>query len=383
MIEQHTTLEGDVSFLKGLSEEVAELGTQICKWNGRPPDLNDENDEKVPTAMEVQEDLDIQASVNQKNFHCVFNRLHALEGIVSTLERSRDESWEAVSNRVSTLVEGGKVKDQTQDIPKLYALCEQIQRTQQSQEKQLSVLRRFAREVERHLEQLHKGATPPGHTHQPCVEGCGHGAPQTYVPGASASSSAVPSTYIQMPTPPTVSPPPIPKERSPSQRESASLPTHTHQRSRTHFSTVVGQVRAGAIRMDITNPEAGDIAVIRNQEAKKVRDIGSLIFETPIQHDYEEGVEVRSLLSSEQLEEIDDRLAVVDVNPSTGACFVRLWVDEIPLPDESGGDDRKEPDSSRNPHVGTRTPTPTGQMGLETPARRPTGAGCSRESPDF
>ena len=55
--------------------------------------------------------------------------------------------------------------------------------------------------------------------------------------------------------------------------------------------------------MDITNPEewaAGDVAVIRNQEAKKVRDIGSLIFETPIQHDYEEGVEVRSLLSSEE-----------------------------------------------------------------------------------
>ena len=47
--------------------------------------------------------------------------------------------------------------------------------------------------------------------------------------------------------------------------------------------------------------------MIRNQEAKKVRDIGSLIFETPIQHDYEEGVEVRSLLSSEQLEEIDGR----------------------------------------------------------------------------
>ena len=96
--------------------------------------------------------------------------------------------------------------------------------------------------------------------------------------------------------------------------------------------------------MDITNPEewkAGDIAVIRNQEAKKVRDIGSLIFETPIQHDYEEGVEVRSLLSSEQLEEIDDRLAVVDVNPATGARFVRFWVDEIPLPDDIGGDDEE------------------------------------------
>ena len=43
--------------------------------------------------------------------------------------------------------------------------------------------------------------------------------------------------------------------------------------------------------MDITNPDdwtEGDIAVIRNQEARKVRDVESLIFETPIQHDYEE-----------------------------------------------------------------------------------------------
>ena len=67
--------------------------------------------------------------------------------------------------------------------------------------------------------------------------------------------------------------------------------TQAQQRPKTHFSTIVGQVRAGAIRMDITNPEEweeGDVAVIRNQEAKRVRDIGSLIFEIPIQHDYEE-----------------------------------------------------------------------------------------------
>ena len=95
--------------------------------------------------------------------------------------------------------------------------------------------------------------------------------------------------------------------------------------------------------MDITNPEEcaeGDIAVIRNQEAKRVRDIGSLIFETPIQHDYEEGVDVRSLLSSEQLEETDGRLAVVDVSPTSGARVVRFWVDETPLQDENIGRSR-------------------------------------------
>ena len=78
------------------------------------------------------------------------------------------------------------------------------------------------------------------------------------------------------------------------------------------------EVRAGAIRIDITNPEqwsAGDTAILRNQEAKQVRDIGSLIFETPIQQDYEAGVEVRSLLAIDRLEEMDGRLAVTDEDP--------------------------------------------------------------------
>ena len=99
-----------------------------------------------------------------------------------------------------------------------------------------------------------------------------------------------------------------------------------------------------------------------------MRDIGSLIFETPIQHDYEEGVEVRSLLSSEQLEEIDGRLAVVDTSPATGARVVRCWVDEVPFQDESIG--------------GSRAPVSVEQRGLDTPTRRPTGANGSRESPD-
>ena len=103
--------------------------------------------------------------------------------------------------------------------------------------------------------------------------------------------------------------------------------------------------------------------MIRNQEAKKVRDIGSLIFETLIQHDYEEGVEVRSLLSSEQLEEMDGRLAVVDVSPSTGARFVKFWVDEIPLQDDNVGEGRREIDPSFAQHAGSRTPSPMEREG--------------------
>ena len=187
---------------------MEELGNQIIKWNNRLPDLNDENDEKVPTAIEVQEELTTLTDDSYKKFHSLFNRLHTLENIVATLEQSREESWEAASNRVSTLVEGsvtslsgrlteleqvlqsqrttpvetedavvnaetwaameqvmwaeqGKVKDQAQDVPRLYALCEQIQQAQQLHDNQLTVLRRFARQVEHHLEQLQKGAAPP------------------------------------------------------------------------------------------------------------------------------------------------------------------------------------------------------------------------------
>ena len=64
---------------------------------------------------------------------------------------------------------------------------------------------------------------------------------------------------------------------------------------------------------------------MKNQEAKQVRDIGSLIFETPIQHDYE----VRSLLVTERLETIERRQAVTDV-ASCANRFVKFWVDDTP-----------------------------------------------------
>ena len=66
------------------------------------------------------------------------------------------------------------------------------------------------------------------------------------MPGASASSSAVPSTSVQMPTPPTVSPPPdskTPKDQLSSQTQTSLSSPHTQPRSKPHFSTVIGQVR--------------------------------------------------------------------------------------------------------------------------------------------
>ena len=235
------------------------------------------------------------------------------------------ETWSTLEQVIWT--ELSKVREQSQEVPNLYTLCEQLHENQKSQEKQLSGLRSFAWQVEQFLTCLKAGATAPRESREvPVLERGSACESLGYVLGASASSSATPSTHIQTPKPPTIPPPPIPNEGSPQSRE--NVPSSRPSRgSTTHFSTVRSEVRSGAIRIDITDPEqwlAGDVAVIRNQEAKKVRDIGSLIFETPIQHDYEAGVEVRSLLPTEQLEEVDGRLAVYDVDPSSGTRFVKF-----------------------------------------------------------
>ena len=166
-----------MSFLKSLSERVEALGDQIVKWNFRLPDLtNDESHEKVLTAIEVREELTELTEVSFKKFRGILLRLDTLEDIVETLERAGDESWEALSNKVSTLVEVsvttltgrlteleqtvqsqrttpiadendvlnmetwstleqvmwtelGKVHDQTQEIPNLFKICEKLNET--------------------------------------------------------------------------------------------------------------------------------------------------------------------------------------------------------------------------------------------------------------
>ena len=181
---------------------------------------------------------------------------------------------------------------------------------------------------------MNAGATAPGDSREaPVQERVNADVSLGYVLGVSVSSSTGPPLLLRAPKPPTIPAPPIPKDEAAQSGTNAPSPGQSKS-STTHFSTVRSKVRSGAIRIDITGPQqwsAGDVAVVRNQEAKKVRDIGSLIFETPIQHDYEAEVEVRSLLSTEKLEEIDGRLAVLDVDPSSGTRFMRFWVDEIPL----------------------------------------------------
>ena len=133
-------------------------------------------------------------------------------------------------------------------MSRLFDLFEKFSEKQRAQEKHLAGLRSFARNVEQFLDQQAKaGATAPSDTHRvPRLDNERTNAPQTHVPRAS-SSSVRPPSYLQAPTPPTVPAPPVPRESTP--------PPESSRVSTTRFSTVRSEVRSGAIRIDITDPE--------------------------------------------------------------------------------------------------------------------------------
>ena len=96
-----------------------------------------------------------------------------------------------------------------------------------------TALRSFARQVEQFLARMKAGATAPRESREtPTLEKRGASESLGYVPGASASSSATPSVHLQIPTPPTIPAPPIPKEGSPRSRENAHSSCCCYSKSR-------------------------------------------------------------------------------------------------------------------------------------------------------
>ena len=51
--------------------------------------------------------------------------------------------------------------------------------------------------------------------------------------------------------------------------------------------------------------QPGDVAILQNQEVKTVRQLGVLILDTSLQRDYESGVDVRTLLPAEKVDEVN------------------------------------------------------------------------------
>ena len=104
LTEQGTEQGGKLTFLANMSEQVNLIEQQIIKWRYRLPDLTDDNSrERVVTAVEVQEDL--LKDIAMRKIRELETTLTALEGEVRLFERDREESWEAVSHKVSTLVD--------------------------------------------------------------------------------------------------------------------------------------------------------------------------------------------------------------------------------------------------------------------------------------
>ena len=106
LTEQGTAQDGKLSYLEIMSEQVNVMQEQIIKWRHRLPELShDDNTECVVSAVEVDEDLSEFKEVVLKKFKELITNLDALAGEVRVLERDREESWEAVSHKVSTLVD--------------------------------------------------------------------------------------------------------------------------------------------------------------------------------------------------------------------------------------------------------------------------------------
>ena len=59
MTEHSTKLEGDLSCLAKMSEQVELIQDQIIKWRYRLPELTgDDSQERIVSAVEVREELD-------------------------------------------------------------------------------------------------------------------------------------------------------------------------------------------------------------------------------------------------------------------------------------------------------------------------------------
>ena len=239
LTEQNTKLEGDVSYLSSLSEQVDAL------WKCLPPGTGEEGPERVVTAVEVQDEMDEFRNDVYRKIKELATGLNNLRDSVQLIER--DESWEAVSHRVSTLVENSvgslterltelehtvqsqgttpvtdedvlnmetwstleqviwaelnKVKEQAQEVPKKYTLCGSFMRIK-SEEKQISVLRSSARRVEQFLTQMRTGAVAPRESMDTQRKEGESSESLGYVPGVPASSSTAAAPPRQSPTPP-------------------------------------------------------------------------------------------------------------------------------------------------------------------------------------
>ena len=104
-----------------------------------------------------------------------------------------------------------------------------------------------------------------------------------------------------------------------------------------------------------------DVAILQNQEARTIRHTRSLAFDCPLRHGYEEGVEVRTLLPAEQLEEEREGCTVLTDADSDGNRYTKFWVHASPDSHQDEGDVQHmfEGQSITDPMCARRAPPTT------------------------
>ena len=105
LTEQVTEHIAKVNFFSVMSEKVDLMDQQIHRWRYRVPDLtDDESQEPIVSAVEVQEELNRFKDLAMSKVREVRDDLHSLDREVQLLERARTDSWEVISQRLNTIV---------------------------------------------------------------------------------------------------------------------------------------------------------------------------------------------------------------------------------------------------------------------------------------
>ena len=83
--------------LPTLSEKVELAENQILRWQYRLLELtNDDEQQPIVTAVEVQEQLNQFQELTRSKIHDVRQEINSIEGKIRILEIARSESWELI-----------------------------------------------------------------------------------------------------------------------------------------------------------------------------------------------------------------------------------------------------------------------------------------------
>ena len=104
--DQSTQHTQQINGLTPLAERVDLAESQIIRWRYRLPDLTDNDDDQpVVTAVEVQEQLNAFKETTRRKIQGIIQQTVSLDEKIGILERARSETWELVSHRLNSTLD--------------------------------------------------------------------------------------------------------------------------------------------------------------------------------------------------------------------------------------------------------------------------------------